>query len=351
MNTKSKSLNPDPHGGVLGKVAPLAAFTLIEMMVVVALIGIMIAGVFKLISAAGSSNQRATTVQKLQKLENALSGFYAEYGSYPPVLRHESGDPSRETLDDTQQNRGYGELKSDSDRFAARCNRAAASQPISYEYPCWDTPEENARLRNWFEMRGITGVLSANEVSGSFKAEHSEWSDSKAFKFGLLSFLLPRLQTMAQFDKNYNMTTGKGPNPVFFRRARWTKYNQATEGAYRTQIERESVACARWLPNFANMLDGGGMVLGVRLSGDRNGHPRTYWQGGQWIAVVGATLLDGWERPFYYQSLPPYQSYRVWSAGPDGNTFPPDYPMENLTAAERRQVSGWIEDDVVGFDR
>ncbi|MFA6633287.1 MAG: type II secretion system protein, partial [Kiritimatiellia bacterium] len=77
-----------------------AAFTLIEMMVVVALIGILVGGVFRLLSAAGENARRAETIERLQRVENAISGFYAKYGTYPPVPRHGSPDPfSKEDAD------------------------------------------------------------------------------------------------------------------------------------------------------------------------------------------------------------------------------------------------------------
>ncbi|MFA7684007.1 MAG: type II secretion system protein [Syntrophales bacterium] len=72
---------------------PSPAFTLIELMVVIAVIGILIAGVFRLVSAAGTGNKKAETIARLERVQNALSGFYAEFGTYPPVPQHGSPDP------------------------------------------------------------------------------------------------------------------------------------------------------------------------------------------------------------------------------------------------------------------
>ena len=342
MNAKLKNQKPEFRGEATPKaVSSVAAFTLIEIMVVVALVGIMIAGVFKLISAAGRSNQRATTVQRIQKLENALSGFYAEYGTYPPVERHDSPDPRITTEDDSNN---------DATGFADRCKRAAASQPVSYEFPC--KKRDDKWLELWFKTRG-RDVVSANQAVGAYNKNEPAWKDTKGIKLGLLSYLLPRLQVMAEFNSSYGMDSQGGPDPAFFELSQWSKYNNASPGNYREQLERETVACSRWLLNFEEMIAGGGKVLGVSLGDKRHGvSPVTYkMKNGQRIGLMSTTILDGWDRPLYYQSLPPYQSYRVWSAGPDGNTFPPDFPMDLLSSDERRDVSEWIKDDIVGFDR
>ena len=71
------------------------------------------------------------------------------------------------------------------------------------------------------------------------------------------------------------------------------------------------------------------------------------------------TLKDGWGREFYYYSAPPYQSYRLWSAGPNGKTFPPWITMETLKKKDsstngKKDVDlarDWVEDDIVRFDR
>lgn len=316
-----------------------SAFTLIELMIVVALVGVLIAGVFKLVGAVGKSNQRATTIQRLQKLENAISGFYAEYGSYPPVPRHASPDPTQETDEDRD---------SGGTDFSARSTRAAGSQPSTYEFPC--RREHDLRLVSWFKAHG-QNVISANQAVGSFGINEPEWSKTKAFKFGLLSFLLPRLRVMAEFDDNFQIMGEKGPDPAFFARKQWTQYNLASQGSYQTQLERESTACARWLPNLAGLIRDGEVIMGVGLSDGGGVNYVTYMQGGNRVGLRSLSVRDAWDRPFFYQSLPPYQSYRIWSAGPDGVTFPPDYPMELLSSDERARVAKMIADDIVGFDK
>jgi len=62
-----------------------AAFTLLEMLVVVVVIGVLAGLVLYIINAAGAHNARVTTVQHIEKVRAALEEYYAIYGQYPPV--------------------------------------------------------------------------------------------------------------------------------------------------------------------------------------------------------------------------------------------------------------------------
>ena len=60
------------------------------------------------------------------------------------------------------------------------------------------------------------------------------------------------------------------------------------------------------------------------------------------------TVLDGWGNDFYYYSPQPFQSYRLWSAGPDGKTFPPWVPLSTLkTDGDRKTAANWMADDIM----
>ena len=57
--------------------------------------------VFRLTGIAGSASKRETTVYRMQCLENCLSGYYAVFGSYPPVpLQGASRNIYRKTNDE-----------------------------------------------------------------------------------------------------------------------------------------------------------------------------------------------------------------------------------------------------------
>ena len=68
------------------------AFTLIEMLIVVVVLVTLMSMVFRLSSIGDESTCRVNTVERMQKLENCLSGYYAAFGCYPPVPLHGSHD-------------------------------------------------------------------------------------------------------------------------------------------------------------------------------------------------------------------------------------------------------------------
>ena len=91
------------------------AFTLIELLIVTVVIVTLMGIVFRLAGTGSDSKARATTVSRLQKLSNALSGYYAAFGSYPPVpLQGRSRDIY--TRVDSHGSMGYGIQGRPSDR-------------------------------------------------------------------------------------------------------------------------------------------------------------------------------------------------------------------------------------------
>ena len=316
-----------------------SAFTLIEMMVVVALVGILIGGVFRLLNAAGEGAKRGETIERMQRIENALSGFYAAYGSYPPVEQHGSPDPFVEEAED-------GTTSPVSSLEAENANRAAASQPMSFEFPPMQALDDYIATR--FQSQGI---LSPNRNPGIF-TQSEKWPQSKLYRYGVVSFLVPRYDAIGDFtleaSNQYEpqpIDTKLAPNEGLYKNHKqWTNYNPARKA----KAERE--ACARWLPNLQRIVFGGRKLLGVQT-----GTPNTdndvvfspaYTKGGNKYVLRMMTIRDAWGNDFYYHSAPPYQSYRLWSAGPDGVTFPADYPLQQLNPSDRKTVSGWIKDDI-----
>ena len=316
------------------------AFTLIEMMVVVALSGLLIGGVFRLIGAAGENAKRAETIDRMQRVENALSGFYSEYGTYPPVARHGSPDPFVTQADDGTTSAAGG-------LTAANALRAARCQPVAFEFPTIKGMDEF--IAQYFGGK----VFSANQNPAAFDTVETKWEKVKLFRFGVLSFLLPRLEVIGNFR-----TGGKAearPDEAFFDYQQWKQYNDSRKGIYDDQLSRESTACARWMPNLEGLVCGGKVLFGVNTAEKDAGYPRFsigYSQGTGNQHILGQmTVRDGWGGELFYYSAPPYQSYRIWSAGKNGNTFPPWVPLESLSVAERKQVNEWIKDDVARFDR
>lgn len=339
-----------------------AAFTLIELMVVIAVIGILIGGVFKLLSLAGASTQRAETVARIERVQNALSGFYAEFGTYPPVRRYGSPDPYMEEDDNGGAYNASSTLESEN------ANRAAASQPVAFLYPHARSMDDYIGQR--YQTEGIMGVNDAFNNSIANR-DDTDWDEVRIFQFGLMSFLLPRialvtngsdLNSLAQTDNNI-------PQAYFFDTKQWKEYNASTvekstsggwwgklKDSLAAQQQRENHAVARWLPNLEKSVCGGpSSLLGINTLEPGTGltfspqvDPKS---SGIKYMLAKVTIRDGWGHDLYYYSMPPYQSYRLWSAGPDNKTFPPWISLESLPSKDRVTVSGWLKDDIARFDR
>jgi prepilin-type N-terminal cleavage/methylation domain-containing protein len=350
-----------------------AAFTLIELMVVVVVISILIGGIFKLLSAAGNANKRASTQATLEKLQNALSGFYAQYGTYPPVAQYGSPDPFGGNRQDDFGSDLVSEITGETDGPSIRTAIwAAKCQPVAFEFP-------PMQLMDDYVNKSSKGALGINGLMGQTADSISsdDWADVKMFKFGLLSYLLPRVETIGCPDsiKDVNKwNSGIYPQIGFYQSKQWKKANPASKvGSDKTALTKallgqrrlENEACAHWLPNFKDLLYGGPTVLGVETATDstkneavfRKGKDHNDYAGGTYYFARGnsgsqtalrlVTLLDAWDQEYFYYSPPPYQSYRVWSAGPDRRTFPPWIPLDNLTTSQRKIVATWIADDIV----
>ena len=67
-------------------------FTLVEMLIVVVVLVTLMSITFRLSSLGDDQTRRNRTISRMQRLENCLSGFYAAYGTYPPVELHGSRD-------------------------------------------------------------------------------------------------------------------------------------------------------------------------------------------------------------------------------------------------------------------
>jgi len=343
------------------------AFTLIELMIVVAIVGILIGGVFQLLSTAGTMNKKAETTAHLQRLQNALSGFYAEYGTYPPVAQYTSPDPWGSGLEDDFEN-DLSDISSE-EGFARACSFAARSQPVAFEYP-------NVQGMDYFinQKYNEFNLVSANTLLAQTAAStpKHEWKDIKMFKFGLLSFVLPRIEQVG-FTGLDAPNEKFEPDLRFYESKQWKKNNPVsnvneTRRALQSQQIIENRAAARWMPNLEKMVKHGKYILGVDTcekdtpSGEGLRTHEVY-QNKKLVDVKGysrdgndyvlsyVTIRDDYDNEFYYYSPPPHQSYRLWSAGKDGRTFPPWIPLENLSSKEREWAAKWLKDDIVRFDQ
>ena len=331
------------------------AFTLIEIMVVICVIAILMMASFKLLRAATYNKKIAETRAKMERLQNALSGYYAYYGHYPEVPLYTSLDPKQATAYDDEP----GSLGADD--WEGKAEWCARAQPIAFEYPTASLLNE--AIPKIFAPRDVVAV---NKIIDSVPIEKANWDGGmKLFKFGLISFLLPRLE-VAHFSENSQIDTRA------FRSAQWLEANPTSprdlpptheniDKFARTMQglrQAENEACARWLPQLEALLQGSGSkIMGINLWEKNSGSGLEVRPMGsplnRLVAVQSGRCLDAWGHTFYYHSLPPYQSYILWSAGDNGRTYPPwidsrDASSDYGNAERKKKILEWVKDDIVG---
>lgn len=371
-------------------------FTLIELLIVVVVIAILSSIAFKIGGIGGDSTARNRTVERLQKLENALSGYYAAYGSYPPVqLEGRSRNFYYPVNNQTgiQQTRNDPPSSIDLSREEGwrQVEAACRAQPVAIEFPYASGMKDYVRsisqvLTETYQTQPFDALEQPEQLSG--KKGKGEWSETQIFKFGVLSYLLPRYLVMMghQSTTLYDQFDQWGDNndiPCRFEDgtpyANWNELNEDMRGnngknRWRISLLPTQAVTARWIVNFENSLacntPAGATVYGVNLKSwhgeDAAGlsikdpNPQLYSSGDsqsgengggqQMYALDKITMRDGWGRELYYYSLPPYQSYRVWSAGPNGRTFPPWVSEEELSSGQlstyRQLINNWVADDI-----
>lgn len=399
-----------------------SGFTLIELLIVTVVIVSLMAVVFRLSGVAGDADHRTTTVNRMQRLENCLSGYYAVFGSYPPVpLQGASRNIYREVSDN---NTGIqsddptavddSELRADSVQAACRAQPVAAIYPpasevtivkngratsvktqeaydnfknavqAAYDADFWTgaarTKVAELLNRQWIDVSSNPGML--NRYQGE-----SSCNRLQLFRFGLMSFLLPRYRFMLNCAKgsesgnteafnnaidNYRQWTDNNPLPpkmdtgIAF--SSWKEFCDTMGGEDDWQIDLipSQSACARWMPNLRDIVSGKRMKffgVDVGTSGNTTGIPEArdaasfmlYSPGneggssGSGYPLLKSTVYDGWGHEFYYYSPAPYQSYVLWSAGANGDTFPPWVDMEqfkNQHGDHYNKAVQWMADDI-----
>lgn len=385
------------------------AFTLVELLIVVVVLVTLMTMMFKLGSISGSSSKRNKTVAKLQKLENCLSGYYAAFGTYPPVNLHLSRNPFLKVSshgiqgENGEENRNIfgwdpekfrrGEYQQEEEQAWRQVQAACKAQPVDCQYPFSDGYSDLVDAHSEILMAeaaastslsterkqvfaaGFDDGVSRNIGRHGAYRDKTAWFDVQLFKFGLMSFLLPRYLVMMGADESlyedYAQWTGNNKlpcNPMtglpFNRWAQLrerARSNQKTDLAQVANIPSQAV-CARWMPNLEKIVytPHALTLFGVSLREDEDGgfsfETQIYSPGGfdndstsgQYMLDY-CTVRDGWWNEFYYYSPAPYQSYILWSAGPNGRTFPPWMSREGLNAQDNKCIGAWIEDDIVNM--
>lgn len=369
-------------------------FTLIELLIVVVVIAILSSIAFRLGGIGNDTTARNRTVERIQKLENALSGYYAAFGSYPPVQLE---GRSRNFYYRVNQS-GIQQVSHDPDSSINLSNEngwrqveaACRAQPVSAEFPY------PARYQQYIQnvSRALTEMYNTTPFDGmpdptgtmSGKSQKADWTETQLFKFGLMSYLLPRYlimmghssstmyDTFAQWSDNNEMPSRFEDGMAY---NSWNDLNEDLDKSnekWKIALLPSQAVTARWIVNFKSSLacnlaascygvdlksydgiDNAGLSTkapppenklysaGDSQGGENSGDTQRY-------VLNEITMRDGWGRDLYYYSLPPYQSYRVWSAGANGRTFPPRVSPEeirkNLSSYEKL-IKTWISDDIV----
>lgn len=274
------------------------AFTLIEMMIVVAVLVVLMTVTFKLMGTGTESERRTRTVARMQRLENCLSGYYAAFGSYPPVKLHGNRDIYVRNVGNVQDPNGqrnediwsWNKLGEQAERRAwAQVEVACRVQPVACRFPFPDSPDWNKLIKGIsddmkeycqeeFESMDedvgklvMGGFDSVCENKGRLKnSGELDWNKIQLFQFGLMSYLLPRYLVMMNgpesFYTDYAQWTGnngdEAPRDPFrggvSSKQQWTDVWRQAQNARRGQprdiaqlanISSQSV-CARWMPNL-----------------------------------------------------------------------------------------------------
>ena len=380
-----------------------SGFTLIELLIVTVVIVTLMGIVFRLAGAGGDSRAKSMTIARMQRLENAISGYYAAFGSYPPVPLQ-----GRSRGIDVKVNRTTGvqggasdtgscNLANPDDETKRQVEAACRAQPVAVLFPFFMNGSANADRKTDAEKL-VTALRTERKASfspltspGGLHPDKSDWSDVNLFQFGLLSFLLPRYLFMLQGDPSFY----EGRNGAPLRRGQWWVNNQRpcridTGRPYDSWEEMQKwyykgnpsvndaqeislienlpsqAVCARWMPNLEGIVAGGLDFYGVNTSDtywsyfDANMYdglpgyrkwlhqasPNGYKGESSLYLLNGMTVSDGWGNEFYYHSDVPYQSYRLWSAGPNRYTFPPWLDLDKFNQKEQETIANWTKDDV-----
>ena len=399
------------------KEARNSGFTLIELLVVTVVIVALMGVIFRLTGIAGGTSARETTVFRMQCVENCLSGYYAAFGSYPPVpLQNASRSIYRRTDEDSTwiQSDKKTDTDDSDEKFMeySQVEAACRAQPVAARYPppatingmsskdaydAYKQAVQNALSQGVFEdesdeksvQNWVGRTLDDISSSPGFLSPHKDktsFNQLQLFRFGLMSFLLPRYRFMLDCAAGSQSGQSQAFNNTIDNFRQWTDNNYLPprmdtgmsysswkefcdtiggDDDWQIDLIPSQAACARWMPNLKDEVVTGperkffGVTVGrYGVIPDIKSAPgfALYSPGGynsgssaRGYPLNRYTVVDGWGKDLYYYSPAPYQMYVLWSAGENGKTFPPWVDIEQFKQDHPSQYSaaiGWMADDI-----
>ncbi len=240
-------------------------FTLIEILVVVVVIAILMAGTFRLMGIASDAAKQAKTKAIMERVHNALGAFYAEYGAYPPSASYDS-------------------LATDADFSVVYTN------PV--------------------EVIFIMPPTVAEEPTGDalgYVVVPPDGGNEADMKFGLVAYLIPRLSSMY----GGNARDPDLPDRLRFQYKIKKALGRFQGNAWDDAVQYEGVdprtdVCNRWKPQIADLLS---PKWDDAVSANNHGEI--------WCRV--RDISDAWDKSLMYECAPPFQHYRLISRGPNKN--------------------------------
>ena len=385
-------------------------FRLVELLIVTVVVVSLMGIVFRLTGIVGGTTKRQQTISRMQRLENCLAGYYAVFGSYPPVpLQGSSRNVYLKAMGNGVQSENETETRLSWTAVRAACK----AQPVRAMYPAARGQGDSYQkfqdgVNKYYEAGGYTKDVKAtvdgwrnatlvdlSKSSGYLKGCEDDTSFKRVqlFRYGLMAYLLPRYKFMLECVRDENSGRYRSGGFAPWGYAQWTYYNTVPprmdsgtpfanwesfcdnvlgENEWQIELIPSQAACARWVHNLVATADDPNIVSGQRIDvfGVEVGNGRTipsiaypssfelFDKGGYSASGSGSgsgyplyfiTVQDGWDKDFYYYSPAPYQSYVLWSSGPDTRTFPPWVDLKSLSSDDFKTAIDWMADDIKGM--
>lgn len=159
---------------------PQFAFTLVELLTVIAIIAVLMGLLFPALQGARDNARRADAGTMVRNIVNASKAYYNDYGKYPPndealVEEGTSGGAGSTTVKGSYY--AYGDVEIGADKVKVNTNqlfdilRAIAATPHNEDH------KMNRRQQKYFEGKKATDIVP-RKTRGGF-ADGQEFTDRK----------------------------------------------------------------------------------------------------------------------------------------------------------------------------